>query len=87
MSLRKKVKHVIPGGSSTPILTADEYTKVGLDHESLATVQSSLGTGAVIVLDETDCLVRVRSTFQNFYAHDTFVHRPPCPDPDRRRSR
>ncbi len=74
----KKVKHVIPGGSSTPVLTADEYQTVGLDHESLATVSSSLGTGAVIVLDETDCLVRVLSTFQNFYAHESCGQCSPC---------
>ena len=74
----KRVKYVIPGGSSTPVLLADEYTKVGLDHESLATVQSSLGTGAVIVLDETDCLVRTLSVFQNFYAHETCGQCSPC---------
>ena len=74
----KKVKCVIPGGSSTPIVTADEYQKVGLDHESLATVGSSLGTGAVIVLDESDCLVRTLSVFQNFYAHETCGQCSPC---------
>jgi NADH-quinone oxidoreductase subunit F len=74
----KKVKYVIPGGSSTPILLADEYMKAGLDHESLASFKSSLGTGAVIVLDETDCLVRTLSVFQNFYAHETCGQCSPC---------
>jgi NADH-quinone oxidoreductase subunit F len=74
----KRVKCIIPGGSSTPLVTEAEYGNVGLDHESLATVSSSLGTGATIVLDETDCLVRTLSVFQNFYAHESCGQCSPC---------
>jgi NADH-quinone oxidoreductase subunit F len=74
----KKLKYVIPGGSSTPVVLADEAEKVGLDHESLATVGSSLGTGAVVVLDETDCIVRTLSVLQNFYAHESCGQCSPC---------
>ncbi len=74
----RRLKAVIPGGSSTPIVTAEEAERVGLDHESLATVGSSLGTGAVIALDEGDCMVRTLSTFQNFYAHETCGQCSPC---------
>ncbi|MFQ6091500.1 MAG: NADH-quinone oxidoreductase subunit NuoF [bacterium] len=74
----KRLKAVIPGGSSTPILTADEAEKVTLDFESLEGVGSALGSGAVIVMDETTCLVRTTWRLSRFYEHESCGQCTPC---------
>ena len=66
----KRLKAWTPGGSSTPFLTA-EHLDVGLDFESIAAAGSLLGTGAVIVTDERDCMVRVCRRLSRFYAHES----------------
>jgi NADH-quinone oxidoreductase subunit F len=59
-----------PGGSSTPLLTADHFD-VGLDYESLAAAGSLLGTAAIMVMDDTDCVVDCAWRMVEFYAHES----------------
>jgi NADH-quinone oxidoreductase subunit F len=73
----KRLKAWTPGGSSTPFLTAD-HLDVGLDFESIAEAGSLLGTGAVIVLDETDCMVEAARRLVQFYAHESCGKCTPC---------
>jgi NADH-quinone oxidoreductase subunit F len=73
----KALKAWTPGGSSTPFLTAD-HQDVGLDFESIAAAGSLLGTGAVIVLDETDCMVEAARRLLEFYAHESCGKCTPC---------
>ncbi|MBI5376964.1 MAG: NADH-quinone oxidoreductase subunit NuoF [Candidatus Schekmanbacteria bacterium] len=74
----KKLKAVIPGGSSTPVLPAEEIEKVNLDYESIAAAGSMLGSGAVIVFDETDCMVEAITVLAHFYAHESCGQCTPC---------
>ncbi len=73
----KALKAWTPGGSSTPMLTA-EHLDVGLDFESLQAAGSLLGTGAAIVLDETDCVVEAARRLLAFYAHESCGKCTPC---------
>jgi NADH-quinone oxidoreductase subunit F len=73
----KALKAWTPGGSSTPFLTS-EHLDVGLDFESIAEAGSLLGTGAVIVLDETDCIVEAARRLVEFYAHESCGKCTPC---------
>jgi NADH-quinone oxidoreductase subunit F len=73
----RALKAWTPGGSSTPFLTAD-HMEVGLDFESIAEAGSLLGTGAVIVLDETDCMVEAARRLVQFYAHESCGKCTPC---------
>jgi NADH-quinone oxidoreductase subunit F len=66
-----------PGGSSTPFLTAD-HLDTAMDFESIVAQGSLLGTGAVIVLDETDCIVDTVLRFTRFYAHESCGKCTPC---------
>jgi NADH-quinone oxidoreductase subunit F len=66
-----------PGGSSTPMLTA-EHLDVGLDFESVAAAGSLLGTGAIIVMDEHDCIVEAARRLVQFYAHESCGKCTPC---------
>ncbi len=72
-----KLKAWTPGGSSTPFLTAD-HMDVGLDFESISDAGSLLGTGAVIVLDESDCMVEAARRLVEFYAHESCGKCTPC---------
>ncbi len=74
----KKIKAVIPGGSSTPVLTSEEVDKVNLDYESLQTVGSMLGSGGVIVISEGRCMVRCLSILSHFYADESCGKCTPC---------
>ncbi|MEX2275661.1 MAG: NADH-quinone oxidoreductase subunit NuoF [Actinomycetota bacterium] len=73
----KGLKAWTPGGSSTPFLT-DEHLDVGLDFESVAAAGSLLGTGALQVLDETDCVVEATRRWMEFYAHESCGKCTPC---------
>ena len=66
-----------PGGSSTPLLTA-EHLDVPLDFESVQAAGSLLGTGAVIVIDETDCIFEATRRMMRFYAHESCGKCTPC---------
>jgi len=73
----KRLKAWTPGGSSTPMLTAD-HLDVGLDFESIAEAGSLLGTGAVMVVDEDDCVVEAARRLVEFYAHESCGKCTPC---------
>jgi NADH-quinone oxidoreductase subunit F len=72
-----KLKAWTPGGSSTPFLTAD-HLDVGLDFESIAAAGSLLGTGAMLVTDERDCMVEACRRLSQFYAHESCGKCTPC---------
>ncbi|QDK38878.1 NADH-quinone oxidoreductase subunit NuoF [Bdellovibrio sp. NC01] len=74
----RKLKAVIPGGSSAPILTAEEVGKANLDYESLAGLGSMLGSGAVIVMDDSQCMVDMLGVLTHFYAHESCGQCTPC---------
>ncbi len=73
----RRLKAWTPGGSSTPMLT-DEHRDVALDFESVAAAGSLLGTGAIIVMDETDCIVEATRRLVAFYAHESCGKCTPC---------
>jgi len=73
----RRLKAWTPGGSSTPMLT-DEHLDVALDFESVAAAGSLLGTGAIIVMDETDCIVEATRRLFRFYAHESCGKCTPC---------
>jgi NADH-quinone oxidoreductase subunit F len=66
----RRLKAVIPGGSSAPVLT-DRHLDVTMDFESLAAAGSMGGSGGVIVMDETVCMVRVGEIVSRFYHHES----------------
>jgi NADH-quinone oxidoreductase subunit F len=66
----RSLKAWTPGGSSTPFLTA-EHLDTPMDFDSVAAVGSLLGTKAMIVLDDTDCVVEATRRFTQFYAHES----------------
>jgi NADH-quinone oxidoreductase subunit F len=74
----KKLKAVIPGGTSAPILTAEEAEKITLDFEALAAVGSMLGSGGVIVMDEDTDIVQATYRCIKFYAHESCGWCVPC---------
>ncbi|WCL48194.1 NADH-quinone oxidoreductase subunit NuoF [Leptospira sp. GIMC2001] len=74
----KKLKAVIPGGSSAPILTAEEAGTATMDFESIASLKSMLGSGAVIVLSEDADLVETTYRLASFYAHESCGQCTPC---------
>ncbi|HAT72807.1 MAG TPA: NADH-quinone oxidoreductase subunit F [Elusimicrobia bacterium] len=78
MKAGKKLKAVIPGGSSTPVLTAAEALGVNLDYESLAAAGSMLGSGAVIVIDDGQCMVKLLQVLARFYHHESCGQCTPC---------
>ncbi|HEV2297217.1 MAG TPA: NADH-quinone oxidoreductase subunit NuoF [Candidatus Acidoferrales bacterium] len=73
----KKLKAVIPGGSSCPLLKADECD-VAMDFESVAKIGSMLGSGGLVVIDEDTCMVDVARRIMHFYAHESCGWCIPC---------
>jgi len=71
------IKAVIPGGASTPLLTA-ESLDVPMDFESLQQAGSALGTGAVVVMAEGTCMVDVARRTARFFAHESCGKCAPC---------
>jgi len=74
----KKLKAVIPGGSSMPILPADIMMSMDMDFDSIQKAGSGLGSGAVIVLDETTCIVKLLMRISKFYMHESCGQCTPC---------
>ncbi|MDQ6964463.1 MAG: NADH-quinone oxidoreductase subunit NuoF [Mariprofundales bacterium] len=70
-------KAIIPGGSSAPWLTADQY-ETPLTFDDLAKAGSMLGSGAIIVMDETADVVQVAARLAHFYAHESCGQCTPC---------
>ncbi|MCG8607697.1 NADH-quinone oxidoreductase subunit NuoF [bacterium] len=73
----KELKAVVPGGSSSPILTANEVD-VKMDYDSLAAIGSMLGSAGVIVMDESTCIVRALHVVTRFYHHESCGQCTPC---------
>lgn len=74
----RKLKAVIPGGSSAPVLTAEEAERATMDYENLAQMGSMLGSGAVIVLDDSQCMVDMLGVLTHFYHHESCGQCTPC---------
>jgi NADH-quinone oxidoreductase subunit F len=74
----RKLKAVIPGGSSVPVMRADAIMDCTMDYNSLQQAGSSFGTGAVIVMDETTCMVRVLRRISRFYMSESCGQCTPC---------
>jgi len=72
------LKAVIPGGSSTPILLPSELEGMTMDYESVTERGSMLGSGAVVVLDETTDMVKLLYRILKFYAHESCGQCTPC---------
>jgi len=74
----RKLKAVIPGGSSTPVLTAEEIKTVTLDYESMAEHKTMFGSGGIVVLDETVDVVKLVENLIYFYHHESCGQCTPC---------
>jgi NADH-quinone oxidoreductase subunit F len=73
----RKLKAVIPGGSSVPVLTAGEI-QYPLDFDSMAEAGTMLGSGAVIVIDDRCCMVQLGLRVAQFYQHESCGKCTPC---------
>ena len=74
----RTLKAVIPGGSSAPVLTAKECEKACMDFESLSELGSMLGSGSVIVMDDSCSMVDMLSVIEKFYHHESCGQCTPC---------
>jgi NADH-quinone oxidoreductase subunit F len=74
----RKLKAVIPGGSSSPVLPADIIMDCTMDYDSIAKAGSMLGSGAVIVLDDSRCMVKSLQRLSYFYMHESCGQCTPC---------
>lgn len=73
-----RLKAVIPGGSSMPVLPADVMMGLTMDYDALQKAGSGLGSGAVIVMDETTCMVRACQVIARFYFQESCGQCTPC---------
>jgi NADH-quinone oxidoreductase subunit F len=73
----KKIKAVIPGGSSCPLMTADEID-IPMDYDSVAKAGSMLGSGGMVIMDEDTCMVDMARRIMHFYAHESCGWCIPC---------
>ncbi|MFZ5486597.1 MAG: NADH-quinone oxidoreductase subunit NuoF [Pseudomonadota bacterium] len=74
----RQLKAVIPGGSSAPVLPAAIMMECTMDYDSISKAGSMLGSGAVIVLDDTRCMVESLLRLSYFYAHESCGQCTPC---------
>jgi len=74
----RKLKAVIPGGSSAPVVPADIMMDCTMDYDSIAKAGSMLGSGAVIVMDETRCMVKSLLRLSYFYFEESCGQCTPC---------
>jgi len=74
----RKLKGVIPGGSSMPVLPAEIMMQTDMDYDSIAKAGSMLGSGAVIVMDETTCVVKALERIAYFYYEESCGQCTPC---------
>ena len=73
----RELKAVVPGGSSTVILTKDEID-VGYDFDSLAQLRTAMGSAGIVVLDDRCCIVQLGIRFSEFYEHESCGKCTPC---------
>jgi NADH-quinone oxidoreductase subunit F len=74
----RRLKGVIPGGSSFPVFTAEEAMKVNMDFDSVRAAGSLMGTAGVIVMHDGTCMVDVLKTIAHFYHHESCGQCTPC---------
>jgi NADH-quinone oxidoreductase subunit F len=74
----RRLKAVIPGGSSVPVVPGELMLGATMDYNGLKAIGSSLGTGAVIVMDETTCMVRMLRRISRFYYAESCGQCTPC---------
>ncbi len=74
----RKLKAVIPGGSSMPVLPGDVMMDVTMDYDAISKAGSMLGSGAVILMDDTTCMVKVLTRISKFYMHESCGQCTPC---------
>jgi len=73
-----QLKAVIPGGSSVPVVHGEDMMVVNMDYESIQKAGSYLGSGAVIIMDETTCMVRMLERISRFYYSESCGQCTPC---------
>jgi NADH-quinone oxidoreductase subunit F len=74
----RQIKAVIPGGSSVPVVPGEIMLKTNMDYDSLKAAGSSIGSAAVIVMDETTCMVRTLERLARFYMAESCGQCTPC---------
>jgi len=74
----RKLKAVIPGGSSTPVVRGEVMMELNMDYDSIAKAGSMLGAGSVIVMDDTTCMVNVLARIAHFYFEESCGQCTPC---------
>ena len=74
----KKLKAVIPGGSSAPVLPGEVMMTLNMDYDSIAKAGSMLGSGAIIVMDEDVCMVKALERLSYFYHEESCGQCTPC---------
>jgi NADH-quinone oxidoreductase subunit F len=74
----RHIKAVIPGGSSVPVVPGEIMMKTNMDYDSLKAAGSSVGSAAVIVMDETTCMVRALERLTRFYMAESCGQCTPC---------
>ena len=74
----RKLKAVIPGGPSTPVMTAEMIASATMDYDGLSKAGSSLGAGSMIVMDETTCMVKTLKRLSYFFFEESCGQCTPC---------
>ena len=74
----RQLKAVIPGGSSSPVLPASIMMECTMDYDSISKAGSMLGSGAVIVMDDSRCMVESLKRLSYFYMHESCGQCTPC---------
>jgi len=74
----RRIKAVIPGGSSSPVIPGEQMMELTMDYDAIAAAGSMLGSGAVIVLDDSNCMVKVLERMSYFYYEESCGQCTPC---------
>jgi NADH-quinone oxidoreductase subunit F len=74
----RQLKAVIPGGSSAPVVPGAQMMDLNMDYDSIAGAGSMLGSGAVIVMDDSNCMVKVLERMSYFYHEESCGQCTPC---------
>ncbi|MGB4812137.1 MAG: NADH-quinone oxidoreductase subunit NuoF [Methylophilaceae bacterium] len=74
----RKLKAVIPGGPSTPVMPAEAILAANMDYDSLSKARSSLGAGSMIVMDDTTCMVKTLHRLSYFFYEESCGQCTPC---------
>jgi NADH-quinone oxidoreductase subunit F len=74
----RKLKAVIPGGSSAPVIPAEQMMQLKMDYDSIQGAGSMLGSGAVIVIDDSHCMVKILERLSYFYHEESCGQCTPC---------